>query len=245
MKSFVVLATFLAAAFGAFSPFPIPIPKAGIAGLPRAPAGFSFVNLYGGGYVVGSSTGPAIGWLGEDGSWNPTVWVDTVINYTAYGTIQGVRFEESLTTTNGYGVVLVTRVNTQSVPPASALSAVDPFDWSTLWTVELGAGWAFDVDAPDASSYGTVFVTEAKMGGLWTLPYDTAVPTAIVYGNVSTFAPSNPSNTFGIGAAGIYAIDDATAVVSIGEPGVSKPRFYCLDAPTSSTAGGFRSEIPV
>ena len=62
-----LLATQLALVSAIYSTFPLLLPTTGVAGLPRAPIGFAFVNIRGGGYVVGSSTGAALGWLGQDG----------------------------------------------------------------------------------------------------------------------------------------------------------------------------------
>ena len=220
----------LSAVLGAYSPFPVPIPTTGQAALPRAPLGFSFLNINGGGYAVGSGTSPTIGWLSETGEWTANVWTDTDVSFAAYSTIWAVKWEQDLGNTNDYGVLLVTRVNLAT--GMSALSVVNPFDWSTQWSVVLGPGFAFDVDS---TSGGSVYVTDG-IGGLWYFSYSySAAPSTIYYGNNTILEPTT-LGSFGFGASGIISLGSSAALLSIAEPGPYKPRFYCVDASSSDTS---------
>jgi hypothetical protein len=192
--------------------------------LPAVPVGIEYIGINGGGYVVGSFTAPKIGWLGQDGTWNPVAWVDTDPEFnTNFTSIVSVRFS------TWDEVILVTRVDPINV--WSAITAIDPFTWTTVWTTVLGPGWAFDVS--NYNSY--IYVTEGKFGGLWTFTfYAATAPTSadITYGNTSLFAPwSNSPVAFG--ATGVVAVSSSEALVSIGEQGVYRERFYCVDTTNS------------
>jgi hypothetical protein len=222
-----VLATLVSTVLGAYSPFPIPFSSTGAATppvLPLAPLGIAYMEINGGGYVVGSSTFPSLGWLGEDGSYTRTVWTDTTAT-ASYSSIQGISWEPDLTSD---GVILVARVN--PLTTASALTAIDASNWATLWTAEIGNGWAFDVDA---SSGDYIWVTEAKTGGVWvsSSSFSSSAANTFDWYNNSVLAPSSATS---YGVAGVYAISSSDALVSIVEPGVYKPRFYCIDISAST-----------
>lgn len=218
-----VAASLISAALGAWSPFPVPVATTAT----TAPLGFSYVPLNGGGYAVGSASTAALGWLSESGVWT-RVWTDTDAAFATYNTIWSVKFAEELDLgTSSDGALLLTRVD--FVGGRSAVTVVNPYTWTTVWSVVLnGTGIAVDIDA---SSSEQIFVTNG-LGGVWTFDFDyTAAPviTDVYYGVNAVLAPTT-TGTFALGAGGVVAIDSSTALISIVEPGVSKSRFYCLDS---------------
>lgn len=171
MKGWLV-AYLLSSVLGAYAPFPLQIPTIGSG----SPMGLAFLNIRGGGYVVGSSASASLGWLSQDGTWTPDVWTENAnSSFSAYSTIWSIRWEPQLRNptlggSNYYGVLLLTRLDLAS--NTSAVTFVNPFTWTTVWSYALGPGFAFDADA---TRYGDVFVTNG-LGGVWTFRYETANP---------------------------------------------------------------------